>query len=223
MDAQKFFAYSLGTVGDVTLARDRSPLETEAKLHVPNLDAVAQRILAAGGELTHPRTFERNVRYDTPQGTLSARHIVLRLRQDDRVRLTYKDAATLQEGALSRVELEVTLDDFATMDAILQRLGFVPSVRYEKYRTTYRLGAAEIMLDEMPFGHFVEIEGPLEAIQAAQDALQLTERPRLPLSYLGLFEHVKAALGLDVHDLTFANFAGVHVPPELFEHLGGAA
>ncbi len=200
----------------------RLPLETEVKLYVPNLDAVAQRIVAAGGELTHPRTFERNVRYDTPEGALSARRIVLRLRQDERVRLTYKDAATLTQGALSRVELEVTLDDFATMDAILQRLGFVPSVRYEKYRTTYRLDAVEIMLDEMPFGHFVEIEGPLEAIKAAQVTLGLAERTRLPLSYLGLFEHVKAALALDVHDLTFANFADVRVPPSLFERLGDA-
>ena len=200
----------------------RLPLETEVKLYVPNLDAVAQRIVTAGGELTHPRTFERNVRYDTPEGALSARRIVLRLRQDERVRLTYKDAATLTQGALSRVELEVTLDDFATMDAILQRLGFVPSVRYEKYRTTYRLDAVEIMLDEMPFGHFVEIEGPLEAIKAAQVTLGLAERTRLPLSYLGLFEHVKAALALDVHDLTFANFADVRVPPSLFERLGDA-
>ncbi len=199
------------------------PLETEAKLHVANLDAVAQRILAAGGELSHPRTFERNVRYDTPRGTLTAQHIVLRLRQDDRVRLTYKDAATLQDGVLSRVELEVTLDDFSMMDAILQRLGFVPSVRYEKYRTTYRLGAVEIMLDEMPFGNFVEIEGPLDAIQTTQAALNLAERPRLPLNYLGLFEHVKAALGLDMHDLTFAAFEGVSVPSTLFEQLSDSA
>ena len=200
---------------------DGQPLEIEVKLHVPDLRAVAERIQAAGGQLLQPRTFERNVRYDTPTHTLSARRIVLRLRQDERVRLTYKDAATLQDGALSRVELEVTLDDFATMDAILQKLGFFPSVRYEKYRSTYRLGAVEIMLDEMPFGHFVEIEGSLDAIQSAQRTLFLTERPRLPLSYLGLFEHVKAALGLDMRDLTFANFADVHVPPELFTQIGG--
>ena len=210
----------MGTAGDVTVNASTHPMETEIKLHVPDLEAVAERIRAAGGQLLQARTFERNVRYDTPEHTLSARRIVLRLRQDERVRLTYKDAATLQDGALSRVELEVTLDDFATMDAILQKLGFFPSVRYEKYRTTYRLGAVEIMLDEMPFGHFVEIEGSLDAIQTAQRTLALVEHPRLPFSYLGLFEHVKAALGLDVHDLTFANFADVDVPPKLFERLG---
>ncbi len=199
------------------------PQETEIKLYVQDLADVARRIEQAGGKLTHPRTFERNIRYDTLDGRLGARHIVLRLRQDDRVRLTYKGAATLQEGALSRVELEVTLDDFATMDAILQKLGFVPSVRYEKYRTTYRLGAVEIMLDEMPFGHFVEIEGPLEAITSTQRALQLSSQPRLPLSYMGLFEHVKAALSLDMRDLTFAAFEGVSVPAELFEGLEGSA
>ncbi len=197
--------------------------EIELKLYVQDLPAIARRIEQAGGKLLQPRVLERNIRYDTPEGQLSARHIVLRLRQDTRARLTYKGPASAQEGVLSRLELEVTLSDFATMDAILQRLGFVPSVRYEKYRTTYRLGDVVIMLDEMPFGHFVEIEGAsLERVQAAQHTLGLSERPRLPLSYMGLFEHVKTALGLQVHDLTFANFADVHVPPQLFEQLGQA-
>jgi hypothetical protein len=35
------------------------------------------------------------------------------------------------------------------------------------------LGEAEVVLDELPFGLFVEIEGPEEAIRAAQRALDL--------------------------------------------------
>lgn len=93
---------------------------------------------------------------------------------------------------------------------------FRPHVVYEKFRTTYELGEAEVVLDEMPFGPFVEVEGPADAIGRALDRLGLADAPRILVSYLALFERVKAALKLDAHDLTFDNFAGVIVPPEVF-------
>lgn len=196
-------------------------IETEIKLYVADLDAVAARITAAGGVLAAPRVFERNVRYDTPDMHMTRAGIVLRLREDSRVRLTYKGPGALDGDALTRTEIEVTVDDFERMDAILRELDYVPYVVYEKYRTTYRLDDAEIVLDEMPFGNFVEIEAPAEVIRAMLVRLDLGGHPRLAASYMQLFERVKAALGLNVHDLTFANFAGVRVPPEVFAQ-GGA-
>ncbi len=197
-----------------------SLIETEVKIAVADLDAIRQRLEAAGAALRAPRVFERNVRYEDAAGTLTPNDIVLRLRQDATARLTYKappDADTaLAENVRTRFEAEVTVSDFDTMDIILRRLGFVPYVVYEKYRTTYRLGAAEVVLDEMPFGPFIEVEGTASAIDQALDALGLADAPRILDSYLVLFERVKAALALDAHDLTFDNFAGVDVPPEVF-------
>ncbi|MEW6581081.1 MAG: class IV adenylate cyclase [Chloroflexota bacterium] len=193
--------------------------ETEVKLYVSDLDRLAARLVAAGATLHSPRTYEHNVRYDTPGGDLSRRYVVLRLRRDTRVRLTYKGPAAIADGIMSRYEAEVTVDDFATMDGILRALGYVPFMIYEKYRTTYRLGEAEVVLDEMPFGPFCEIEGPLPAIEAALDALGLAEYPRIGTSYLGMFSALKQRLGLTFHDLTFANFAGIAVPPEVFNNL----
>ena len=191
-------------------------VENEIKIHVPNLDAVAARLAAAGAELVAPRVFERNVRYENADQTFSPQGIVLRLRQDARVRLTYKDPGTVKSGALERFEAEVTVDDFDAMDVILRRLGFHPFVVYEKYRTTYRLGEAEIVLDEMPYGHFIEIEAEASVIDATLNTLELQDRPRILMSYLMLFARVKTALGLFCHDLTFANFDGITVPPEIF-------
>lgn len=197
-----------------------SLIETEVKIAVADLDAIRQRLEAAGAALRAQRVFERNVRYEDAAGTLTPNDIVLRLRQDATARLTYKappDADTaLAENVRTRFEAEVTVSDFDTMDIILRRLGFVPYVVYEKYRTTYRLGAAEVVLDEMPFGPFIEVEGTASAIDQALDALGLADAPRILDSYLVLFERVKAALALDAHDLTFDNFAGVDVPPEVF-------
>jgi len=193
--------------------------EIEVKIAVPDLDAIAARLAAAGAVQTAARVYEHNVRYEDAGETLTPNEIVLRLRQDTVARLTYKappsDDVGLPPNLRTRFEAEVTVSDFDTMDTILQRLGFHPHVIYEKYRTTYRLGEAEIVLDELPFGTFIEVEGPAAAIEAALATLGLSDAPRILDSYLALFERVKRALQLDVHDLTFANFEGVRVPAEV--------
>ena len=198
-------------------------LEIEVKVFVADLDAVADRVRAAGATLAAGRVFERNIRYENAEGAFTPSGVVLRLRKDTRVRLTYKAAppegpGVTTEGVLRRFEAEVTVDDLDTMDLILQRLGFRPYVIYEKYRTTYELDDTEIVLDEMPYGNFVEIEGTEADIEAALVTLDLQDAPRMTASYLMLFEYVKTRLGLTFRDLTFDNFGDVWVPHYLFTH-----
>jgi adenylate cyclase class 2 len=188
--------------------------ETEVKLHVPDLDAVAKRLASLGAQQEGERVYEYNVRYDLPDDGLRAEGIVLRLRRDTRVRLTYKGKGSAANGVISRAEHEVEVSDFDTMDRIIRLLGYEPRMIYEKYRTTYHLDSTEVVLDEMPYGHFVEIEGTEAAIEAVIDRIELTAAPRLAASYAGLFDRVRAHLGLDFRDITFDNFARIEVPPE---------
>ena len=109
------------------------------------------------------------------------------------------------------------MSDFDTMDTILNRLGFRPYWIYEKYRTTYALDGLEIMLDEMPYGNFVELEGDEGAIHEARAKLGLNEARAYGAGYAMLFERVRQHLGLTFNDLTFANFEGVDVPERAFE------
>jgi adenylate cyclase class 2 len=192
-------------------------VETEVKLYTPDHEAVRARLEALGARLSAPRILERNWRYDTPQRSLSSSDQVLRLRQDSAVRLTYKGRGSAANGILSRPEYEVSVDDFETMDAILRALGYAPYMIYEKYRTTYQLGAAEVVLDELPYGCFTEIEGEAAAIEDTIAQLGLSAAPRLTASYAVLFERAKRHLGLSFDDLTFANFEGLHVPAEAFQ------
>lgn len=195
--------------------------ETEVKLFVPDLQIVAAILESIGATLTAPRVLERNLRLDTPAHDLSSARKVLRLRQDTRARLTYKDEGhpNSADSIISRFEAEVEIDDLDRMALILARLGYTPYMQYEKYRTTYTLNDAEIVLDEMPYGNFVEIEGGYDTIQALITQLGLSTAKRLPQSYTALFEIVRAALNLTFTDLTFANFEGVTVPPSIFETL----
>lgn len=193
-------------------------LEVECKIYLADV-AKGQRCLeAAGAEMSIPRVFEQNTRYENAGRDLVTSGQVLRLRQDQRVRLTYKSPAlSSQAGVTSRLELETAVDDFATMDAILQQLGFWAYMTYEKYRTTYHipdLADTEIVLDEMPYGVFIEVEGT--EIEAALQRLGLAGERRILASYSELFERVRQRYGLTFHDLTFANFAGIAVAPEVF-------
>jgi len=192
-------------------------METEVKLYTPDHEAVRSRLEALGAALSAPRVLERNWRYDTPQRSLSASDQVLRLRQDSAIRLTYKGQGSAANGILSRPEYEVSLDNFETMDAILRALSYQPYMIYEKYRTTYQLGAAEVVLDELPYGRFTEIEGDAPAIEEVIAQLGLSAAPRLMASYTALFERIKRHLGLNFDDLSFANFAGLTVPPEAWQ------
>ena len=195
--------------------------EIEVKLYVPSLAPIQARLEAAGATLAAPRVYENNLRYDNAERTLASRGFVLRLRQDTRSRITYKeplDPTAQERGVHSRYEAEITVDDFDTTDTILTKLGFHVVMTYEKYRTTYTLNGAEIVLDEMPYGNFVEIEaGNEEAIEQMVSHLKLTDAPRIAYSYSLIFAHVQRNLGLTFRDLTFANFEGITVPPSAFD------
>lgn len=193
-------------------------IETEVKIHVPSLSAVTRRLQSEGAEVLMPRTYERNVRYENAEHTLSRSGIVVRLRQDTRVWLTYKSPGTTTGSSIrSRFEAEVEVGDFDTMGTILGQLGYYPYMVYEKYRATYQLDDTEVMLDEMPYGFFVEIEGEPDSIERVAARLELGDATRYAASYTLLFDYVRANMRLDFTDLTFSNFAGITVPQSAFE------
>ena len=189
--------------------------EVEVKLHTPDLDAVKRALEEAKAIPLTLRVFERNTRYDSADGSLAAAGIVLRLRQDKAVKLTYKADASVERGIVSRFEAEVELWDFKTMDVILRRLGYEVALIYEKYRTAYTLGGAEILLDELPFGNFTEIEGDAATIERVVERLGLGGCRRMAGSYVDIFADVKARLGLDARDCTFDNFVDIDIRSEL--------
>lgn len=186
--------------------------EVEVKLYTPDLSVVEARLREHEAVLKAERVFERNIRYENANSTFRPQGIVLRMRQDHQARLTYKDPARFQNGISERLEAEVVVSDFDTMDLILRKLGFASYMVYEKYRTTYVLDGAEIVLDEMPYGNFAEIEANATIIESLITKLDLRDYPRMAGSYTDLFDIIKRNMGLDFADLTFENFAGLDVP-----------
>jgi adenylate cyclase class 2 len=195
-----------------------SKLEQEVKFYLSDLAALEQRLIVLGASQEQPRTHEINLRFDTPDRRLSDHFQALRLRQDERVRLTYKGPSDPEREVSAREELEVEVSDLGTAQAILESLGFEVLVMYEKNRAAYLLNGVEISLDEMPFGTFCEIEGPdTESIQEVAIKLGLDWEARSKLSYLALFSLVKENLNLEIQNLDFKSFNGSEILPEDFD------
>ena len=189
--------------------------EIESKFYVRDLQAIETRLLALGATCTAPRGFEYNLRFDDAQGNLERQRKVLRLRKFDDVRLTYKGPGERIGGALARAEIELVVGDFDTAQQFIESLGYRVSMVYEKYRAMYDFAGAVVTLDELPYGHFVEIEGESpEAIAKIARTLELKIEAAIPASYQGLFEQLKALKDLPAKNLTFWEFENIHVTPE---------
>lgn len=189
--------------------------ETEAKFYVTGLDGIKVRLLELEAHLIQERILETNIRFDLPDARLRSKGRVLRLRRDTEARLTYKGGSRNEQGVLSRTEIEFTVGDFDKAKLFLEALGYQELLRYDKYREVYELADCHIMLDELPYGYFVEIEGErVEDIQKASAKLHLKWETAITRSYNALFDSVKTALNLDFNDLSYENFAGIKVTPE---------
>ena len=192
--------------------------EIEAKFYVTGLDRIKARLHELEARLIQERMLERNIRFDLPGGRLRSEGRVLRLRQDTQARLTYKGGGSNEQGVLSRTEIEFTVEDFAKAKQFLEALGYQEFMRYDKYREVYEFNECHVMLDELPYGLFVEVEGKgVDEIRETASRLGLGWEAAVTKSYQALFEVVKSALRLNIQDLSFENFHGVEVKPE---HLG---
>ena len=192
--------------------------EIEAKFSVRNLAPIQARLVELGASCIVPRQMEFNLRFDTPDGNLSKTGQVLRLRSFDDTRMTYKGPGVRNNGVLERTEIEITIGEFDSAKLLLESLGYAPIFLYEKYRAIWQLADNHFMLDEMPFGNFVEIEAvSADKVRELAKELGLNPYASIPASYQALFERTKLTRRLTFNDITFANFTGIRIGPEDFQ------
>lgn len=190
--------------------------ETEVKFFVRNLKPIELRLRELKAQLIQSRVHEINYRFDFPNNELRSNQKVLRLRKDDQAKLTFKGASVEGEsGVMSREEIEFVVEDFDKAKLLLESLGFTPVVFYEKFRTTYELNETHIMLDELPYGEFVEIEGEsISAIKEISQSLNLNWNSMVKAGYHALFDRVANQYHLESWNLSFEALKGVKIKAE---------
>jgi len=169
------------------------PLEIEAKLKVDAHATVRDKLRAVGAKRLG-QVLETNRIFDKADRSLLAGDCALRIRTTQTeihpipgATLTYKGPR--QDSAFkSRQEIQINVDDGAAAQPLLEALGFIEVVRFEKRRESWELGPCRIELDELPhLGTYVEIEGPDEAcISRAQNDLGLGALTHVRDNYITL-------------------------------------
>ena len=191
-----------------------TPMEIEGKWLVKELRSLEFKLNVLGAECIQSRVYENNLRFDTPERKLSEQWKVLRLRQDTAVRFTFKSPQKSEGGIRSNAEIEFTVGDFELSKQFLEALGYEMYFQYEKYRAVYELDGCHIMLDELPYGDFVEIEGEdSDAVVALAEKLGLNIHASSALNYAGLFDFYCQQTSSGFQNLTFAAFESVTVTP----------
>ena len=149
------------------------PIEIEKKYRLSEEQRIALvRRLPEIGATLEGDEFEENVLYDGAE--LKGRNCVLRLRRvGGRAILTFKERLPGASAIKRQREEETPVQDADAMHTILETLGYRPKAIYEKKRQTWRLGAVEVVLDELPFGLFMEIEGEEIEIETIESKLAI--------------------------------------------------
>ena len=201
--------------------------EREIKLRIADLRALRRALRTLGARVARPRLHERNVLFDTADGSLASREQLLRIRTErlsGRSRklslpclLTFKrppiKAESSHKGERHKVREEIQLEipDAKALAAIFEGLGMRSWFQYEKFRTTFRLPASNawakgllIELDETPIGVFLELEGPANAIDRVAKALGFEARDYVLANYMTLYREYCSGRREEPRDMLFA-------------------
>jgi len=174
--------------------------ETEIKLLWQGSAVDARALIESRGyTLSSPRTLEADQLFDLSSGALQQSDRILRLRRTSSAEegqhavVTYKGYAS-REVYKSREEIEFDVSDPDAFALVLERLGYQPGFRYEKYRTKFKAYGEPglITIDETPIGVYLELEGPQAWIDSTAAHLGFPPARFLTASYAGLYrEHLE--------------------------------
>ena len=162
------------------------PVEIEKKYRLTKKqrEVIGKRLLKLGvspGEVE----FEENTIYRG--GRLDNGGCALRLRRvNGRALLTFKERVPSKSSIKHQREEETEVADANALGAILRLLEFRPGLVYEKRRTRWQIGKAEVALDELPFGLFMEIEGSEQEIARVERQLEAEALPAVMETYPAL-------------------------------------
>lgn len=177
-------------------------IETEKKYRLgpKRLDEITKK-LADLEAVFVKEVFEVN--YQHRGGQMDERGATLRLRKvGDFTVLTYKEKIKTESGAKHKMEYETSVSDVQATEKIIERLGYQLTAVYEKRRKYWLLGNVEVVLDELPFGLYMEIEGTIEEIEKAEKLLGMREIEREPRGY----PRLTIKYGKDINGVMEARF-----------------
>ncbi len=141
-------------------------IEKKYRLSVEQSRQIAASLTQSDAEYKG-EDFETNTLYGGE--ILDEKRAVLRVRRiADKTILTFKQRIQNDDAIKHQIEHETVVENSKEIEKIIERLGFTKRLIYEKRRRTWKFRNVEVVLDELPFGLFMEIEGSHTEIKEAE-------------------------------------------------------
>jgi len=159
------------------------PIEIEKKYRLTLKDrrAIEKHLRALGSK---PKQLEHEENTIYRGGNLGFGLRALRLRRvNGQAILTFKERIPTKSPIKHQKENETRVKDADATDAILRGIGFVPGLVYEKRRTRWDIGKAKVVIDELPYGLFMEIEASEKEIKRVEKLIAAEELPAVTATY----------------------------------------
>jgi adenylate cyclase class 2 len=148
-------------------------IEKKYRLSEAERERILQKLSEIGAEYKG-EDFEENIIYRG--GILDETNAVLRVRKiGGKAVFTYKRRIQNEFDIKQQIEHETLTEDAGELMHIVESLGFCKKLIYEKRRKTWNFRSVEIVLDELPFGLYMEIEGSITSIAEAEMFLEAEE------------------------------------------------
>jgi adenylate cyclase class 2 len=177
--------------------------EIEIKFELKNPESIRKELKNQSARFLG-KAFERTIRFDTKDKKLEKEDKFLRVRTGFKNTITFKRKLKKEDKKFrEREEIEIEISDPKKMETILNKLGFTKKWIMEKYREKWEWGSAEIVIDKLPFGNFIEIEGNENSILKTIKMLRLSLKEGITATYWGLWENYCRKKGIKNENIIF--------------------
>ena len=177
--------------------------EIELKFRIEKPSLIREKLKEVGAKFIG-KAFEKTVKFDTKNDNLKRGGKFLRVRTGFKNTITFKrKIGTGDKKFKEREEIEFEISDPEKMKIILENLGFTKKWIMEKYREKWQWGSAEIVIDKLPLGNFIEIEGNKKVIEKTAKVLGLNLKEGITATYWELWENYRRKRGIKDKNIIF--------------------
>jgi len=187
-----------------------TPVESEAKHRVADVQLLHQ-LLTDQGFVPSPGRLQRDEYFDTSSLVLRSNDFVVRIRKESDVLWVSLKGPRLYSGMeYLRIELEIEAASETSIRDYLASRGMTMTWYFEKRRIEYGHASSPLIvaIDEIPdVGHFVELEGPLEAVRSLAAFLNEALSHQESRNYQEIYLANQQEQGMNASDVRGAEFA----------------
>lgn len=165
--------------------------EKQVKYKINNFDYISKRLIEIeaifiGGFM------EKTIRYDNDDLKCSNNGVFIRTKSGMKNVLTLKEIPTDSSNtSFERITTEVEVDNINKIGYILEKIGLTKKFIMEKYRLFFKYDNVDILIDELPFGIYLEIKGEDNEINRVTKMLNIDEADLIKMTYWDIYDKIK--------------------------------